>query len=119
MKATKVIVDKMKWGVFRHKDTGHFLTDYTGHRTLGYVMEPGVNYVVEDTLRIGNIERGQSAAGLRVKGDDQTYYMSVGNMAETLRAVADGRLILVGGGFRGLWTFTKQGNTISITPNPR
>jgi hypothetical protein len=124
MSITKLLDKRIKWGILRHTKTGHILTDFQGSGNTSYrlypfaeyVSEPGVNYLVAEKLEIGDIERGQSAAGLRVKGEHQEYYMSVGNMAELLRAVADGRIGLFGGKFCGLFTFTKQGQNVSLTP---
>lgn len=122
MSITKLFDKRVKWGVLRHPKSGHILTDYQGrsyhcvHPFDEYESEPGVNYLVHDSLEIGDTERGQSAAGLRVQGKTQDYYMSVGNMAELLRAVADGRIGVHDGKFCGLFTFTKQGQNVSLTP---
>lgn len=124
MQTTKVFDKRQKWGVYRHERTGHLLTDFQGsgntayrlYPSAEYVAEPGTNFVITDIISIGDIERGQSAAGLRVKGSTQDYYMSVGNMAELLRAVADGRIGVVDGKFVGLFTFVKQGQNVSLTP---
>lgn len=110
------------WGAMRNQD-GIFLTeyvrstnDYTDYKGDTWTAKKGVNYVIHDDLEIGESVRGRSSAGCHVKGDRQTYYMSIGNIVKMLQMVAQGKLSVENGKISGNFTFTKQGDTISLTP---
>lgn len=104
---------------------GEYLTEYcrdpkgwTDWNKDTWTPKLGINVVLEGAVEIGSVSRGRSAAGCTVTCEGQTYYMSIGNVVETLRLLAEGRRLIStpDGKVMGLWTFAKQGTTISLTP---
>lgn len=110
------------WG-YMVNQKGEYLTEYCqsakGFSNYnGDIWTPklGINAVLEGAIEIGDVSRGRSAAGCYVNDDTQRFYMSVGNVVKALQMVAEGKLMAKDGKIQGLWTFAKQGDTISLTP---
>jgi hypothetical protein len=92
--------------------------DYGTHRDESFVPRIGKNVIMYGSVKVMNASRGRSAAGADIEDfDGYTHYMSIGNLVDTIKAIADERLKINDTGWiYGHWTLTKQGNTISLTP---
>lgn len=106
--------DTEEWTEYLHETNSPHRPD--GPTT--FTVRQNTNIILEGSIRIWKVLRGRSAAGCEVMDrDGQRYYMSIGNVVETLRHLADGSLKATGDGWiTGTWTLRKQGDTVSLTP---
>lgn len=101
-----------------NRDRSYVGYDYGTQQDERYVPRIGKNVIMYGSVKVMDASRGRSAAGADVDDfDGYTHYMSLGNLVETIKSVAAGRLKINDTGWiYGHWTLTKQGNTISLTP---
>lgn len=73
------------------------------------------NFVFEDIIIPNSFYRGRSAAGFVFTDKDKNQFtMKISKVEELLKAIADRRVQVIEGGFKGLFTFVKQGENYSL-----
>lgn len=74
------------------------------------------NFVFEATLKPDSFYRGRSAAGFNfIDADDgHTFTMRIAKTKEFLQAILDGRVTVTKNGYKGQFTFAKQGQNYTI-----
>lgn len=87
--------------------------DYDGYN--GGKYEQVDNFVFESTLMPNKFYRGRSAAGFYfLTKDGAELTMRIAKVEELLNAILEGQVKLTKDGFKGMYTFFKQGANYSI-----
>lgn len=106
--------NKKNWKLKSYSLEGHKrYADYDGY--YGKAVKDEENFVFDATLKLDGTYRGPSAAGFNFVTENGTeLIMRLNKTSELLEAIVSGKVKVVKQGFKGRFTFFKQGSNYSI-----